>query len=113
MCFWCCGMELLKAVLQQPTCACADAQVFYVESMSNPLIEVADLEGVASFSRRHGLMHVIDNTFATPVLCRPAELGFIVIHSATKFLNGHSDILAGVVSGPAAFIDKVGCRPVT
>ena len=64
------------------------------------------MQAVADFAREHDLTHVIDNTFATPVLLRPAELGFIVIHSATKFLNGHSDILAGAVSGPAAFIAK-------
>ena len=87
--------------------ASALAQVIYVEAISNPLLEMADLEGIAAFARQHGLTHVIDNTFATPVLLRPASLGFIVIHSATKYLNGHSDVLAGVVSGPAAFIQKV------
>ena len=78
-----------------------------MEAISNPLLEMADLEGIAAFARQHGLTHVIDNTFATPVLLRPASLGFIVIHSATKYLNGHSDVLAGVVSGPAAFIRTV------
>ncbi len=83
------------------------AQVFYVESISNPLIGVADMEAVAAFCQQHGLTHVVDNTFATPVLLTPARLGFIVIHSATKFLNGHSDIIAGAVAGPADFIAKV------
>ena len=82
-------------------------QVFYVESMSNPLIQVADLTKVAKFCRQHKLTPVVDNTFASPVLCKPADLGFIVVHSATKFLNGHSDLLAGVVSGPRKFIDSV------
>ena len=82
-------------------------QVFYVESMSNPLIQVADLTKVAEFCKKHELTAVIDNTFASPVLCTPADLGFIVIHSATKFLNGHSDLLAGVVSGPHTFIERV------
>ena len=63
-------------------------QVFYIEAISNPLLKVADVAGVAAFSRQHGLTHVIDNTFATPVLLRPASMGYIVIHSATKFLNG-------------------------
>lgn len=85
-------------------------QVFYVESISNPLLEVADLRSVAEFSKRRGLTAVVDNTFATPVLCRPAELGFVVIHSATKYLNGHSDLLAGAVAGPAEFIAKVRAR---
>ena len=82
-------------------------QVFYVESMSNPLIQVADLTKVAEFCKKHGLTAVVDNTFASPVLCTPADLQFIVIHSATKFLNGHSDLLAGVVSGPKEFIERV------
>jgi len=83
------------------------SQVFYVESMSNPLIQVADLAKVAEFCSKHNLTPVVDNTFASPVLCTPARYGFIVIHSATKFLNGHSDLLAGVVSGPHEFIEKV------
>ena len=88
-------------------CVMWTLQVFYVESMSNPLIQVADLAKVAEFCKKHGLTAVVDNTFASPVLCTPADLGFIVIHSATKFLNGHSDLLAGVVSGPHNFIERV------
>ena len=79
-----------------------------MESISNPLIGVADMEAVAAFSKQHNLTHVVDNTFATPVLLKPARLGFVVIHSATKFLNGHSDIIAGAVAGPADLIAKVG-----
>jgi cystathionine beta-lyase/cystathionine gamma-synthase len=82
-----------------------------VESMSNPLIQVADLSAVASFCQKHGLTPVVDNTFATPVLCTPASMGFIVIHSATKYLNGHSDLLAGVVSGPQIFIEQACSWP--
>ncbi len=63
-------------------------QVFYIEAISNPLLQMADVAGIAAFSREHGLTHVIDNTFATPVLLRPAGMGYIVIHSATKYLNG-------------------------
>lgn len=68
-----------------------------MEAISNPLIQVPDLPGVVAFARRHGLTSVIDATFATPVLLRPAaDLGFdLVIHSATKYLNGHSDVIAG------------------
>lgn len=70
------------------------AQVFYIEAISNPLLKVADVAGVAAFSRQHKLTHVIDNTFATPVLLRPAAMGYIVVHSATKFLNGeHCSLL--------------------
>jgi cystathionine beta-lyase/cystathionine gamma-synthase len=75
-------------------------KMIYVETISNPLMEVGDLEAVVSFARDHDLVTVIDNTFATPVNFRPLEMGFdLVIHSATKYLNGHSDIVAGVVVG--------------
>ena len=75
-------------------------QAIYVETMTNPLLEVADLEGVVGFAREHGLISLVDNTFASPVNFRPLELGFdLSIHSCTKYLNGHSDIVAGCVIG--------------
>lgn len=75
-------------------------RAIYVESMTNPLVEVADHRAVAEFARAHGLAALIDNTFATPVNFRPLELGFdVVLHSATKYLNGHSDLAAGAVVG--------------
>lgn len=83
-------------------------KAFYVESLTNPLLEVADLEGVVAFCRQHGLVSIIDNTFASPVNFRPLEHGFdLVVHSATKYLNGHSDIVAGAVIGSADRIDKI------
>ncbi|MBT8400360.1 MAG: aminotransferase class I/II-fold pyridoxal phosphate-dependent enzyme, partial [Rhodothermia bacterium] len=67
----------------------------YVETITNPLIEVGELEAVSEFARSHGLISLIDNTFASPINFRPSEWGFdISIHSATKYLNGHSDIVA-------------------
>ncbi|MFQ5607396.1 MAG: trans-sulfuration enzyme family protein, partial [Candidatus Zixiibacteriota bacterium] len=78
----------------------------YVEAISNPLIEVGNLKAVVEFAKRHNLVTVIDNTFASPVNFRPLELGFdIVIHSATKYLNGHSDIVAGAIISSAGRID--------
>lgn len=76
-----------------------------VESPSNPLLRVCDLRGIAAIARQHGAMAWIDNTFQTPLLQRPLELGFHAsIHSATKFLGGHSDVVAGVVAvSDAAF----------
>jgi cystathionine beta-lyase/cystathionine gamma-synthase len=75
-------------------------RVFYVESLTNPLLEVLALDAVVAFSRERGLVSVIDSTMASPVNLRPAELGLdLVLHSATKYLNGHSDITAGVVAG--------------
>jgi cystathionine beta-lyase/cystathionine gamma-synthase len=80
----------------------------YVEAMTNPLLEVADLEGVVAFARAHGLTSIIDSTFATPVNYLPLVAGFdLALHSATKYLNGHSDIVAGVVAGSAANIERI------
>jgi len=68
-----------------------------VESPTNPLLRLVDLDALASIARRHELISVADNTFATPWVQRPIELGFdIVVHSTTKYLNGHSDIIGGV-----------------
>jgi len=86
----------------------SQTRLLYVESISNPLIEVGDLEAVVAFAREHGLVTVIDNTFATPVNFRPFELGFdLVVHSATKYLNGHSDLVAGAVVGSMTAVDRV------
>lgn len=72
-------------------------RMIWVESPTNPLLRIVDLERVAAFAREHDLLAVMDNTFATPVLQRPLELGFdVVVHSATKYLGGHSDIVGGI-----------------
>jgi cystathionine gamma-synthase/cystathionine gamma-lyase/cystathionine beta-lyase len=73
-------------------------RAIYVEGISNPLLDVADHRAVVAFAKSHGLLSIIDNTFASPVNFRPLEIGFdIVLHSATKYLNGHSDLCAGVI----------------
>ena len=83
-------------------------RAIYVETISNPLMQVPDLEPVVRFAKSHGLVSMIDNTFASPVNFRPSELGFdLSLHSATKYLNGHSDIVAGAVIGKSALIQKV------
>jgi cystathionine beta-lyase/cystathionine gamma-synthase len=83
-------------------------RAIYVETISNPLMQVADLRAAVEFARRHGLISIIDNTFASPVNFRPAEIGFdLSIHSATKYLNGHSDIVAGAVIGRRDLIEKI------
>ena len=83
-------------------------RAIYVETLTNPLLQVADLPAVVSFAREHGLVSLIDNTFATPVNFRPIDHGFdLVLHSATKYLNGHSDIVAGVVAGSASWIARI------
>lgn len=85
-----------------------NTRLFYVETITNPLMEVVDLEAVVTFCREHGLVSVIDSTLTTPVNFRPATRGFdLVLHSATKYLNGHSDIVAGAVAGSHALIAQV------
>jgi cystathionine beta-lyase/cystathionine gamma-synthase len=86
----------------------AETKAVYVESITNPLIRVGDLTGLASFAREHGLTSIIDNTFPTPMLFRPHTIGYdLVCHSATKALNGHSDLVAGVVTGSTERIEQV------
>jgi cystathionine beta-lyase len=73
-------------------------RLIFVESPSNPLLKIVDLKAVAALAKKHKLLCVADNTFATPILQRPLELGFdIVVHSATKYLGGHSDIISGIL----------------
>ena len=73
-------------------------QLIWVESPTNPLLKLADLERIAAFARSKNILSVADNTFASPWVQRPLELGFdMVMHSATKYLNGHSDMVGGVV----------------
>ena len=74
-----------------------NTRLLWVETPTNPLLKLVDLSAVAAIARKHGLISVCDNTFATPFVQRPLEHGFdIVVHSATKYLNGHSDCLGGV-----------------
>jgi cystathionine beta-lyase/cystathionine gamma-synthase len=83
-------------------------KVFLAETITNPLIRVGQLGEIASFARREGILTVIDNTFASPVNFRPLAAGFdLCFHSATKYLGGHSDLVAGAVLGSAELIDRV------
>ena len=75
-----------------------ETKLIWVETPTNPLLKLVDLEAVAAIGRRRGILTCCDNTFASPWVHRPLELGFdLVMHSATKFLNGHSDMVGGVV----------------
>jgi len=86
----------------------ANTKAVYVESISNPMMGVGDLKGVVALARRHGLVTMIDNTFASPLNFRPITIGFdLVFHSCTKYLNGHSDIVAGAIVGGSDWIDRV------
>jgi cystathionine beta-lyase/cystathionine gamma-synthase len=74
-------------------------KLLWIESPGNPLMSITDIAACAQIARRHGLLLAVDNTFATPVLTRPLELGAdIVMHSATKYIGGHSDLLGGVLA---------------
>jgi cystathionine gamma-lyase len=74
-----------------------ETRMIWVETPSNPMLKIVDIAAVAKFAREHDLLLVVDNTFASPVLQRPLELGAdIVVHSATKYLNGHSDMVGGI-----------------
>ena len=88
-----------------------ETRAIYVETMSNPLLEVADLSSVVAFARSHRLISMIDNTFASPVNFRPLDMGFdLSLHSCTKYLNGHSDIVAGCVIGKNDLITRITHR---
>src|SRR5699024_1947056 len=76
----------------------ADTKAIFIETPTNPLMQVTDVEKVSAITKRHGLLHIVDNTLFTPYVERPLELGAdIVLHSATKYLAGHNDVLAGLV----------------
>ena len=88
-----------------------NTRLLWVETPTNPLLKLVDLSAVAAIARKHGLISVCDNTFATPFVQRPLEHGFdIVVHSATKYLNGHSDCLGGVavVGANAGLKERLG-----
>lgn len=85
-----------------------NTKAIYVESMTNPLLQVADLKAVPQFAKANGLVSLIDNTFASPINFRPAEWGFdLSLHSCTKYLNGHSDLIAGAIIGHAQLIENI------
>jgi cystathionine gamma-lyase len=84
--------DALKASLKPNT------RMIWAETPTNPMLKLVDLRKVAAFAKKHGLILVVDNTFCSPIVQRPLELGAdLVLHSATKYLNGHSDIVGGIV----------------
>ncbi len=97
--------ELLRAAMRPNT------KMLWVETPTNPLLKLVDLEAVATIAKEYGVISVADNTFATPYIQRPLSHGFdVVVHSATKYINGHSDIIGGmaVVGDNPALRDKIG-----
>ncbi len=83
-------------------------RVVYFETPANPNMRLADIAAIAAIARRHGALTVVDNTYCTPYLQRPIELGAdYVVHSATKYLGGHGDLIAGAIVGPKESLDEV------
>jgi cystathionine beta-lyase/cystathionine gamma-synthase len=83
-------------------------KAIYVETLSNPLMQIPDFNSVVEFARENGLVSMIDNTFATPINFRPTEWGFdLSLHSCSKYLNGHSDIVGGAIIGRSELIKKI------
>ncbi len=107
------GLDFTFADLSDPKAAIAavgpKTRMIWIETPTNPLLKLVDIAAVADAVRGRGILVVVDNTFATPWIQRPLELGAdIVMHSATKFLNGHSDMVGGVaVVGDAALAERV------
>jgi len=85
-----------------------NTRLVYVETPTNPLVKIVDLAKTAAWARRHGVVSAIDSTFGSPVLQRPIGLGFdLVLHSATKYLNGHADVTAGFACAGAELAGKI------
>jgi cystathionine beta-lyase/cystathionine gamma-synthase len=85
-----------------------NTKLLYVESPTNPSIRVVDLQRIASLAKQQGLISMIDSTFGTPINQRPAEYGLdLIMHSGTKYLGGHTDLICGVVAGRKELIDKI------
>ena len=83
-------------------------KVLYVETPTNPTLQLVDIHKAVAFAKKHKLVSIIDNTFATPILQNPIALGYdMVVHSATKALAGHSDIIAGAAAGNAVWMERV------
>lgn len=96
------GLEFSFVDMSDPAAVARSIQprtrMIWIETPSNPLLKIVDLRALAAIAKERGILSVVDNTFATPYLQRPLELGVdIVVHSATKYLNGHSDMVGGVI----------------
>lgn len=90
----CTKSELILQAIQSNT------KVIYIETPSNPLLTVLDIKEISEISKGHGITLIVDNTFMSPYLQKPLDLGAdIVVHSATKYLNGHGDVIAGLIIG--------------
>ena len=106
------GIEVTMADIRDPSSYEAaikdNTKMIYVETLTNPVLKVCDLDAMADIAKRHNLISVVDNTFASPWGCNPIKHGFdLVIHSGTKYLGGHSDLIAGLVVGKKELIASI------
>ncbi|WP_282077255.1 trans-sulfuration enzyme family protein [Epibacterium ulvae] len=98
-------LEAIEASIQPNT------QILYFEVITNPVLKLVDLPALVDIAKRHNLRLIVDSTFAPPPVMKPLELGVdLVVHSASKYLNGHSDLIAGVVCGPRKLVDMIWPR---
>ncbi|MFD2044596.1 trans-sulfuration enzyme family protein [Ornithinibacillus salinisoli] len=96
----CTNLDSIENAIRQET------RAIYIETPSNPSLTLIEIEAVAEITKRYNIVLIVDNTFMTPYLQKPLELGAdIVVHSATKYLNGHGDVIAGIICGKKAVID--------
>tara|TARA_B110000444_G_C18850088_1_gene604864 strand:- start:4930 stop:6114 length:1185 start_codon:yes stop_codon:yes gene_type:complete len=111
------GIETTMADMRDPASYEAAIQpntkILYIETLTNPVLKVCDIPAMVEVAKRHNLLCIIDNTFASPWACQPLDMGVdLVIHSTTKYLGGHSDIIGGAVVGSKELIAKIFPRKV-
>ncbi|MBP04250.1 MAG: cystathionine beta-lyase [Euryarchaeota archaeon] len=111
------GIETTMTDMRDPSAYEAAIQpntkILYIETLTNPVLKVCDIPAMVEVARRHNLMCIIDNTFASPWACQPLSMGVdLVIHSTTKYLGGHSDIIGGAVVGSKELIAQIFPRKV-
>jgi cystathionine beta-lyase/cystathionine gamma-synthase len=96
-----------EAAIQENT------KILYIETLTNPVLKVCDIPAMVKIAKRHNLLCIVDNTFASPWACNPLQMGAdLVIHSTTKYLGGHSDIIGGAVIGSKELISQIFQRKV-
>ena len=111
------GIETTMADMRDPSSYEAAIQpntkILYIETLTNPVLKVCDIPAMVEVAKRHNLLCIIDNTFASPWACQPLSMGVdLVIHSTTKYLGGHSDIIGGAVVGSKELIAQIFPRKV-
>jgi len=111
------GIETTMTDMRDPAAYEAAIQpntkILYIETLTNPVLKVCDIPAMVELAKRHNLLCIIDNTFASPWACQPLSMGVdLVIHSTTKYLGGHSDIIGGAVVGSKELIAQIFPRKV-